>query len=166
MLCTEDPFPAPCPFVPEHRRRHPETALLIARGTRRLLQRLGFSTVTEVPLQSGRRADIVALAKDATICIVEIKSSAADFQSDTKWASYISHCDRFFFAVPETFPAAIIPARTGLIVADAYNAEILRPAPEQRLCAATRRAVLLRFAHAAAQRLHRLSDPHLAAPGG
>lgn len=139
---------------------------MIARGTRRLLQRLGFSTVTELPLHSGRRADIVALAKDATICIVEIKSCAADFRSDGKWCSYRAYCDRFFFAVPETFPAAIIPSSAGLIVADAYNAEILRPAPEQRLCAATRRAVLLRFAHAAAQRLHRLSDPNLAAPGG
>ncbi|HET6375053.1 MAG TPA: MmcB family DNA repair protein, partial [Methylocella sp.] len=123
------------------------------------------STVTELPLHSGRRADIVALAKDATICIVEIKTSAADFRPDRKWSSYRAHCDRFFFAVPETFPAAIIPASAGLIVADAYNAEILRPAPEQRLCAATRRAVLLRFAHAAAQRLHRLTDPNGAAPG-
>jgi hypothetical protein len=64
--------------------RQSDTALLVARGTRRLLRRLNFSTVTELPLLTGRRADIVALAMDATIHIVEIKSSVADFRADTK----------------------------------------------------------------------------------
>ena len=54
--------------------RQSETAHLVGRGTRRLLRRLNFSTVTELPLLSGRRADIVALAKDATIFIVELNN--------------------------------------------------------------------------------------------
>jgi hypothetical protein len=148
----------PKPFSPRDGRRS-ETALFVARGTRRLLRRLNFSTVTELPLLTGRRADIVALAMDATIFIVEIKSSAADFRADAKWRDYRAHCDRLFFAIPETVPIQIMPEDAGLILADAFGAEILREAPEHRTAAATHRAVLMRFAHAAAHRLHRLSDP-------
>ncbi len=114
---------------------------------------------------SGRRADIVALADDARVHIVEIKSSIADFRADMKWRDYRAHCDRLYFAIPESVPVEIMPPDTGLIVADAYGAEILREAPEHRLAAATRRAVLMRFAHAAAHRLHGLLDPEIVAMG-
>ena len=125
-----------------------------------------FSTVTELPLLSGRRADIVALASDATILIVEVKSSVADFRADAKWRDYRAHCDRLFFAIPETVPAEIMPEDAGLILADAYGAGILRQAPEHRMASATRRAMLMRFAQAAAHRLHCLSDPEVRAKGG
>jgi hypothetical protein len=59
-----------------------------------------------------------------------------------------------------------MPQDAGLILADSNGGEILREAPEHRVAAATRRAVLLRFAHAAAHRLHRLSDPEVLAAGG
>lgn len=145
--------------------RQSDTALLVARGTRRLLRHLNFATVTELPLLTGRRADIVALAMDATILIVEIKSSVADFRADIKWGDYRTHCDKLFFAIPNTVPTEIMPQDAGLILADAYGAEILRQAPEHRIAPATRRAVLLRFAQAAAHRLHRLSDPEVVAGG-
>ena len=45
------------------------------------------------------------------------------------------------------------------MLADGYGAAILREAPEDRLAAATRKAVTLRFAHAAARRFHGLIDP-------
>jgi len=139
--------------------RQSDTALAVARGTRRLLRRLDYSTLTELPLLTGRRADVVALAMDATIIIVEIKSSVADFRADTKWREYRAHCDKFYFAIPESVPVDIMPEDAGLILADAYGGDILRQAPEHRMAPATRRAVLMRFAHAAAHRLHRLSDP-------
>ena len=145
--------------------RQSETALFVARGTRRLLRRLGFSTLTELPLLSGRRADIVALAEDGRVHIVEIKSSVADFRTDMKWRDYRAHCDRLYFAIPTSVPIEIMPQDAGLIVADAYGAEILREAPEHKIAAATRRAVLMRFAHAAAHRLHGLSDPEAGALG-
>ncbi len=141
--------------------RQSEMALSIGRGTRRLLRNLKFSTLTELPLASGRRADIVALASDATIVIVEIKSSIADFRADAKWPDYRAHCDRLYFAIPEGVPPAIMPMDAGLIIADGFGAEIMREAPEHRLAAATRRAVLMRFAHAAAHRLHGLTDPEI-----
>jgi hypothetical protein len=141
--------------------RQSEMALFIGRGTRRLLRNLKFSTLTELPLASGRRADIVALASDASIVIVEIKSSIADFRADAKWPDYRAHCDRLYFAIPDGVPAAIMPADAGLIIADAFGAAILREAPEHRLAPATRRAMLMRFAHAAAHRLHGLSDPEI-----
>src|SRR6202047_476350 len=145
--------------------RQSATALFVARGTRRLLRRLNFSTVTALPLLSGRRADIVALATDATILIVEVKSSIADFRADAKWHDYRAHCDRLFFAIPESVPIEIMPEDAGLILADAFGAEILRQAPEHRIAAATRRAMLVRFGQAAAHRLHRLSDPDVLAGG-
>ncbi len=145
--------------------RQSETALLVARGTRRLLRSLKFSTLTELPLASGRRADIIALALDATIVIVEVKSSIADFRADRKWPDYRAHCDRLYFAVPEQVPADIMPQDAGLIIADGFGAEILREAPEHRLAPATRRSVLMRFAHAAAHRLHGLTDPEILSLG-
>jgi len=130
----------------------------VTRGTRRLLWKLDYSTVTELPLRSGRRADIVALSPKGLILIIEVKSSVADFRADLKWPEYRAHCDQLFFAIPESVPVEILPADTGLIRADAYGGEILREASEHRLAGATRRAMFLRFAHAAAQRLHRLND--------
>ncbi|MHB8886436.1 MAG: MmcB family DNA repair protein [Methylovirgula sp.] len=141
--------------------RQSETALLVARGTRRLLRSRKFATLTELPLASGRRADIVALAPDATLLIVEIKSSIADFRADAKWPDYRFHCDKLYFAIPEEIPPEIMPEDAGLIIADGFCAEILREAPEHRLAAATRRSMLLRFAQAAAHRLHGLSDPEI-----
>jgi hypothetical protein len=105
-------------FAPQDGRQS-ETALFVARGTRRMLRRLDFSTVAELPLLSGRRADIVALASDGTILIVEIKSSVADYRADSKWQDYRAHCDRLFFAIPETVPSEIMLRDAGLILADA-----------------------------------------------
>ena len=139
--------------------RQSETAVMIARGVRRMLRARGFSTVTELPLLDGRRADIVALHGDGSLLIVEIKSSIADFRADRKWRDYAAHCDRLYFAIGADLPAAIMPPEAGLIVADTYGAEILREPPPQRLAPATRRAVMLRFAQAAADRLHWLADP-------
>jgi hypothetical protein len=139
--------------------RQSETALTIARGVRRMLRGRGFSTVTELPLLDGRHADIVALHEDGSLLIVEIKSSIADFRADRKWRDYAAHCDRLYFAISVDTPTEIMPPDAGLILADAYGAEILREPARQRLAPATRRAVLLRFAQAAADRLHRLADP-------
>jgi hypothetical protein len=131
----------------------------IARGVRRLLRARGFSTVTELPLLDGRRADVVALNGEGALLIVEIKSSVADFRADHKWRDYAAHCDRLYFAISAEIPAAIMPEDAGLIVADPYGAEILREATPRVIAPATRRAVTLRFAQAAADRLHRLIDP-------
>ena len=54
--------------------RQSQTALMIARGTRRLLSQMGLVSVTELSLASNRRADLVALGDDGTLWIVEIKS--------------------------------------------------------------------------------------------
>ncbi|MDQ8732678.1 MmcB family DNA repair protein [Bradyrhizobium sp. LHD-71] len=140
-------------------RRQSETALAVARGTSRLLRALGFATLAELPLPSGRRADLVALNERGDIWIVEIKSSLADLRADIKWEDYRLHCDRLFFAFTSDLPCEIFPTDTGLIVADAYGAHMHCEAPEHRLPAATRKAMLLRFAATAAQRLGRLADP-------
>lgn len=144
--------------------RQSQTALRIARGARRLLWTMGYSTLTELPLRNGRRADITAIDARSRIVIVEIKSSIADYRADSKWPDYRDHCDELFFAVAPEMPADIMPPDAGLIIADEYGGRILRPAPELRLAAATRREMLVRFAHAAANRLHRLDDPGLRAP--
>lgn len=146
-------------LVPPLDRRQSETALAIARGTGRFLRSLGFCCVSELPLPSGRRADLVALNASGEIWIVEIKSSAEDLRADRKWQDYRAHCDRLFFAFTRDLPCEIFPTDTGLIVADAYGAHLHCDAPEHRLPAATRKVMLLRFALAAADRLSRLADP-------
>ena len=139
--------------------RQSPAALAIARGTARYLHALGYCVVSELPLPSGRRADLVALGGDGEIIIVEIKSSVADFRADQKWMDYRQHCDRLFFATHAGVPCDIFPAEAGLIVADAFYAAIICEAPEQRIPAATRKSVMLRFAHAAALRLQAIADP-------
>jgi hypothetical protein len=139
--------------------RQSPTALGVQRGVRRLFAQLGHVTLPELTLASGRRADVIALAPDGLLTIVEIKSSVADFRADQKWPDYRDFCDRFFFAIPETVPTTILPEATGLIVADPFGAAILREAPSHPLAGPRRKAVTLRFARAAAGLLHALADP-------
>ncbi len=113
--------------------------------------------LAELPLGNGRRADLVAIDRAAAITIVEVKSGRADFLADRKWQAYLGFCDRFYFAVDRDFPAALLPAGEGLIVADRFAGEIVREAPLRPLNAARRKAMLLRFARLAATRLHALS---------
>ena len=139
--------------------RQSATALAVGRGTARLLLSLGFCCVSELPLASGRRADLVALGADGEIWIVEIKSSIADLRADQKWMDYRLHCDRLFFATTVEVPCEIFPPDTGLIVADAFGAEIKCAAPEHRLHASTRKSMMLSIARSAALRLQSLGDP-------
>jgi hypothetical protein len=152
-------------LVPPPDRRQSETALGIARGSARLLHSLGFASVSELPLPSGRRADLVALNARGEIWIVEIKSSVEDLRADQKWPDYRLHCDRLFFAFTQDLPCDIFPGDTGLIIADAYGAHLARSAPEHRLPAATRKSMTVRFGLAAAQRINRLIDPQGHLPG-
>ena len=139
--------------------RQSQTALAVARGTTRLLHQFGFSAVSELPLPSGRRADLVALNNAGDVWIVEIKSSVEDFRTDQKWMDYRAHCDRLFFATTMEVPCDIFPKDTGLIVADAFGAQIMCGAPEHRLHASTRKSVMLSFGRCAALRLQSLADP-------
>lgn len=136
----------------------------LARGVCRLLADLGLATLTEFTLRGGRRADVIALDRLGEIAVVEVKASLADYRSDRKWPDYLDFCDRFYFAVPSDFPRDELPQQDcGLMIADAYGAEILRPAPLAALHPARRKALTLHFARVAGQRLLRLADPP---PGG
>ena len=134
-------------------------AALLARGVCRTLEQLGYASLLEFPLANGRRADILALGRGGDLIIVEIKSSVADFRSDRKWGHYRDFADRLYFAVPNDFPALLIPEECGLIVADAFGAEVLRHGALSPLRPARRRALTLRFAQHAATRLRRHLDP-------
>ena len=136
-------------------------ALRILRGVGRYFRALNLATISELPLADGRRADVMALDPRGWVSIVEIKSCTADFRSDRKWPEYRQWCDRFYFAVDAEFPAALIPPDCGLILADRFGADVIREAPEHRLDAARRKAVTLRFARCAAQRLHAINDPEV-----
>ena len=132
---------------------------LIARGVMRSFAAHGLVALPEVTLRSGRRADLVCLDAKSRVTIVEIKSSIEDFRTDQKWPDYLEFCDRFYFAVPESFPQALIPEDQGLMVADGYGATVVRDSADFSLNAARRRALVLQFAQVAAQRLHGLADP-------
>jgi hypothetical protein len=151
-------------IVPPVDGRQSPHASSVQRGVGRLLRLRGFAMVNELPLSTGRRADVVGLGPDGEIWIVEIKSSIEDFRVDQKWPDYRISCDRLFFATHAAVPAEIFPADAGLILADAYGAEVLREAPTYRLPAATRRVMTIRIAQAAALRLHGLVDPDAPAP--
>lgn len=141
--------------------RQSPVAIEISRGVSRCLLAHGFSPMQELTLASGRRADVIAVSAAGDIWIVEIKSSVEDFRSDLKWPEYRDYCDRFFFAVQPVFPRELIPDEAGLIVADRFGGEVLRPAPLHKLAPSRRRALQLRFGRAAALRLQAVLDPDI-----
>ena len=132
---------------------------LLARGVCRHLIGHDFVTVEELTPTSGLRVDIMALGPKGEVWVIECKSSRADFQSDHKWQGYLEWCDRFFWAVDEDFPTELLPDDTGLIIADAYDAEILRMAPEDKIAPARRKVMVQKFARHAATRWHAARDP-------
>ncbi|MGE4430726.1 MAG: MmcB family DNA repair protein [Sphingobium sp.] len=142
-------------------------AAAITRGVGRLFQRHDIFTVAEMPLRNNRRADLMGLSKNGDIVIVEIKCARGDLLGDAKWTDYLDYCDRFYWAVcpeilcDELHQERFLPERTGLIVADAYDAEILRPAALTPLAASRRKVETLRLARQAMRRLTRISDPGL-----
>jgi hypothetical protein len=140
-----------------------QTALTraLTRGVCRLFSGMGYGPVTEFRLPNGRRVDIMALGSSGEFAVVEVKSSVPDFRSDAKWQEYLPYCDRFYFAVPDHFPADILPDDCGIIVADSFAAVIEREAPERTLNATRRRRQLQRFALTASERLQRMTDPRL-----
>ena len=143
------------------------TALRLCRGVRRLLWSLGYATLPEFPLANGRRADIMALDAKGGMTIVEIKCSRADLRGDCKWPDYLDYCDRFFWAVPAGFDLrpfeeeGFRPDLAGLIVADRYDAAVVRDAARRPLAASRRKAETLRFARRAAMRVLGSLDPGL-----
>ncbi|MFK7754850.1 MAG: MmcB family DNA repair protein [Sedimentitalea sp.] len=134
---------------------------LLARGVARHLSGHGFVSIEEFSPSRGLRVDVMGLGPKGEFWVIECKSSRADFQSDHKWEGYLDWCDRYFWAVDQDFPTDLLPEGTGLIIADAYDAEVIRMAPEDRLAGARRKALTLRFASHAARRLHNLRDPGL-----
>ncbi|MEO0619951.1 MAG: MmcB family DNA repair protein [Pseudomonadota bacterium] len=139
--------------------RQSDNALEIQRGVCRHFAACDHAPLCEFSLPNGRRADVFLLGSKNEIAIVEIKSSIADFRVDRKWPEYIADCDRFYFAVAPDFPIDILPRDTGLIIADRFGAEIVRDAPENKLNAARRKSLTLRFARHAALRLQQIADP-------
>jgi len=135
------------------------TARRLARGVCRTLGALGYAALTEFPLNSGRRVDVIAINDAGETVIVEIKTSITDYRADRKWHEYLEFCDVFFFAVPAAFPPALLSEDCGLLVADDYGAEILRQPPARPMNGSRRRAQTLRVALCAMQRLGRLIDP-------
>ena len=161
MFDTTDLPPASCVDAPGS----PLCAADVARGVVRMLLRHDLTTIPEVPLDGGRRADLMAIDARGHIVIVEIKVSRADLLGDGKWPDYLGHCDRYFWAVPAGFDAsplhgaAFLPERTGIIVADRYDAAIVREAHTTPLPAHVRKRGTLAFARRAARRLIAQTDP-------
>jgi hypothetical protein len=144
-----------------------KAAQAVARGICRLFARNDIWCLTEMPLRSNRRADLMGIDAKGHLVIVEIKVSRADLLGDGKWTDYLDHCDRFYWGLAPHLDRAcleepvFLPQRCGLIVADSYDAEILRPAATVPLAAARRKAETERLARAALRRQLGLLDPKL-----
>jgi hypothetical protein len=140
--------------------RRPDVTLSVTRGASRLLLSLGLVPILEVPLANGRRADIVGIGPKGDLTIVEVKSCAQDYLSDQKWLDYLPYCDRYYFAVAQSFPLDLIPPEPGLIVADGFGGAVLREAVSSPLAGARRKALTLQLARLCAQRSLGWSSPN------
>lgn len=150
---------------PQQSIRDDRAAREVARGICRLFARNDIWCLPEMPLRSGRRADLMGIDARGHVVIVEIKVSRADLLGDAKWPDYLEYCDRFFWGLAPSLDRAcmeteaFMPARCGLIVADGYDAEILRPAPLVPLAASRRKVEVERLARASLRRHLGLIDP-------
>ena len=142
-------------------------AAAVARGIMRLFARNDIWCIPEMPLRNNRRADLMGIDAKGQVIIVEIKVARGDLMGDGKWPDYLDHCDRFFWGLATHLDRtcmeteAFRPDQCGLIVADGYDAEILRPAPLMPLATARRKAEVERLARAAMRR-HAVSlDPRM-----
>lgn len=141
----------------------------VARGIGRLFARNGIWCLGEVPIRNGRRADLMGIDAKGLVVIVEIKVARADLLGDAKWPDYLEFCDRFYWGLPPGLDRgpldseAFRPETCGVIVADGYDAEILRPAALAPLAAARRKVEVERLARIAMRRHTALIDPLCAA---
>lgn len=140
----------------------------VARGISRLFARNDIWCLPEVALKNARRADLMGIDPKGLIVIVEIKVARGDLLSDNKWPDYLDFCDRFFWGVPPELDRSPLetadykPEATGVIVADGYDAEIVRPAALTKLASARRKAQVERLARLGMRRHTALIDPHCA----
>ncbi len=147
-------------------------AAAVARGIGRLMARNDIWTISEMPLLGGRRADLMGIDSRGHVVIVEIKVSRADLMGDGKWTDYLDHCDRFYWGLSPQLDRQCLdtdlfhPDRCGVIVADGYDAEILRPAPLLKLPPARRKVEVERLARCALRRRQVEFDPHCSPWGG
>ena len=132
---------------------------LIARGVCRHLKQYNFSCLEEFVPIKGSRVDIIAIGPRGEIWIIECKSSPADYNQDQKWENYLPYCDRYFWAVPQNFPTNILPAKDGLMIADQYDAEIVRYGQECKISPQKRKVITTKIARNASDRLRLLLDP-------
>jgi len=151
--------------LPDSRLAERIEALHVARGITRLFARNDIWCLSEMPLRNGRRADLMGVDPKGQVIIVEIKVQRGDLLGDGKWPDYLDFCDRFYWGVPPALDRSPLdgpdyrPDCCGVIVADAYDAEILRPAPLQPLAPARRKVEVERLARAALRRLAASLDP-------
>ncbi len=146
---------SPNPFVDG---RQSPKALMVRQGVEHQMLKLGYSCLPELTLASGRRCDLICISAKGYIIIVEVKSSVEDFRVDEKWPEYQKYCDAFYFATHAGVSRGVFPGDEGLILADAYDAEIIQQPRENSISAATRKSILLRFAKVASQRLRIASN--------
>lgn len=142
-----------------------ETTEELRRGTRRRLAAEGFESLFEFSPTRGLRADLFGVGPSAELWIVEVKSCWEDYAADNKWRGYLEWCDALFFAVAAHFPAERLPEECGLIIADGFEAEIVRRPAPRKLAGARRRALLIKVARYAASRLRAVEDPGVAGLG-
>ena len=137
----------------------------VARGILRLFGRNDTWCLLEMPLRNNRRADLMGIDPKGRVVIVEIKISRGDLLGDNKWPDYLEHCDRFYWGLPPGLDRGPLetddyrPDCCGIIVADGYDAEIIRPAPSQPLAAARRKVEVERLARASLRRRVAFDDP-------
>ena len=140
----------------------------VARGIKRLFARNDIWCVEEMALPNNRRADLMGIDARGQIVLVEIKVARGDLLGDNKWPDYLDFCDRFFWGVPPVLDRSpletegFMPERCGVIVADGYDAEILRQAPLEPLAAARRKSQVEKLARIAMRRNTALIDPNCA----
>ena len=141
-------------------------AASVRRGIQRMFARYDVWLLPEMPLRNGRRADLMGVDSKGRVIIIEIKVQRGDLLGDGKWQDYLDYCDRFYWGVCPDIDRTVLdreifrPDCCGIVVADGYDGEIVRPASLKPLAPARRKAETERLARAALRRMTVAMDPH------
>lgn len=121
--------------------------------------RYGFAIHKEIGLSRGGtlRADLLCLNFKKKLVVMEVKSSLADVNTDSKWPKYLSLCDQLVFVMPEHVwhNLKVKPARgAGVLVLcekTGHLKSVQRAATQELLDEETRDYLILRMAYRSAE---------------
>lgn len=130
----------------------------LVKATNSYLLKKGFAVYNEMAVVKWgrRRVDVIALNLRGEIVVGEVKSSPEDYYSDSKWMTYLEHCNRMHFVFTESVFSKLKAEIAPVLKQHGVGALLLSPTtgylysvlPARRrpMCGTNKKALVFRMA--------------------